>query len=328
MVRDTAEAVRAATVHVVFNVAGALLWLGLIQQLANIAVWMSPIHPELAMADRLVAETPRQIANANTIFNVINTIVFLGFSGVIAKLVIWLVPERRETDTVLVEAKYLDPQLLDTPALALNNVRLELGHMGSHVLEMVAGLRPALANRNLNALQMIVSADDKVDVLQYRILEYLGKMRGKAMSQQEADNFQRMMNATVHLESAGDILESELVPLLRQAIENDRQLSPVMIEMLNSLGETSTAALGHAIDALTREDENLAQDVIGMKEQMRLAMDRIYQYQAQHLDTVGTEEIAIVRLQIEISERLKRLYTLARRIAKEVLPTEVALKSV
>jgi phosphate:Na+ symporter len=322
------EAVRAAAVHVVFNIAGVILWLGIIEQLADIAVWMSPIHPELAMADRLVAETPRQIANANTIFNVINTIVFLGFSGVIAKLVIWLVPERHEPETVLVEAKYLDPQLLDTPALALNNVRLELGHMGSHVLEMVAGLRPALANRDLNALQMIVSADDKVDVLQYRILEYLGKMRGQAMSQQEADNFQRMMNATVHLESAGDILESELVPLLRRAIENDRQLSPAMIEMLNSLGETSTAALGHAIDALTRGDENLAQDVIGMKEQMRLAMDRIYQYQAQHLDTVGTEEIAIVRLQIEISERLKRLYTLARRIAKEVLPTEVALKSV
>jgi phosphate:Na+ symporter len=321
------DAVRAAAVHVVFNVAGALLWLGLIDQLANIAIWMSPMQPELPMAERLAAETPRQIANANTVFNIINTIVFLGFSGVIARLIIWLVPERRETDTVLVEAKYLDPQLLDTPALALNNVRMELGHMGSHVLEMVAGLRPALANRNLVALQTIENTDDKVDILQHRIFEYLGKMRGQAMSQQEADNFQRMMNAAVHLESAGDIVESELVPLLRRAIENDRQLSPAIIEMLNSLGETSATALGNAIDAITRGDENLAQDVIGMKEQLRLAMDCIYQYQARNLDVVGTEEIAVVRLQIEISERLKRLYTIAKRIAKEVLPAEVALKS-
>jgi phosphate:Na+ symporter len=320
------EAVRAAAVHVVFNVAGALLWLGFIDQLANIAVAMSPVHPELSVAERLAAETPRQIANANTVFNVINTIVFLGFSSVIARLVTRLVPERHEPDTVLVEARFLDPQLLDTPALALNNVRLELGHMGSYVLEMIAGLRPALANRNLNALQTIVRTDDKVDVLQQRILEYLGKMRGQAMSEQEADTFQRMMNAAVHLESAGDIVESELVPLLRRAIENDRQLSRAMIEMLNALGEASATALGHAVDAITRGDENLAQDVISMKEQLRLAMDRIYQYQSRHLDTVGTEEIAVVRLQIEISERLKRLYTIAKRIAKEVLPAEIASK--
>ncbi|MDH5500352.1 MAG: Na/Pi cotransporter family protein [Gammaproteobacteria bacterium] len=322
------EAVRAAAVHVVFNVVGTLLWLGFIDQLANIAVWMSPVHPELAVAEeRLAAETPRQIANANTAFNIINTIVFLGFSSVIARLVIRLVPERREPETVLVEAKFLDPQLLDTPALALNNVRMELGHMGGYVLEMIAGLRPALANRDLDALQKIVRTDDKVDMLQQRVLEYLGKIRGQAMSQQEADTFQHMMNAAVHLESAGDIVESELVPLLRRAVEDDRQLSEAMIEMLNSLGETSATALGHAIDAITGGDENLAQDVISMKEQLRLAMDRIYQYQALHLDTVGTEEIAVVRLQIEISERLKRLYTVAKRIAREVLPAEVASKS-
>ena len=51
-----------------------------------------------------------------------------------------------------------------------------------------------------------------------------------------------------------------------------------------------------------------------------------FPFQAQHLDMVGCEEIAIVRLQIEISERLMRLYTLAKRIAKEALPAEVALK--
>ena len=321
------EAVRAAAVHVVFNVAGALIWLGFIDQLANIAAWMSPAYPELDAAARLAAETPRQIANANTAFNVINTVIFLGFATAVAGLVRRLVPERVEPPTVLVESKYLDAQLLTTPALALNNVRLELGHMGGYVMEMIGGLGPALTSRDTKALQAIVRMDDKVDVLQQRILEYLGKIRGQAMSDKETELFQQLMNATVYLENAGDIVESELVPLLRRMVESGRRPSSTLIEMLGVLSEAAATALGHAIEAVTRADERLAQDVIAMKASQRQLVDQIYQHQAQQLEQAGADEIAGVRMEMEILERLRRLYSLARRIAKEVLPPEVALKS-
>ena len=321
------EAVRAAVVHVVFNIAGALLWLGFIDHLADIAVWMSPSHPELAAADRIAAETPRQIANANTAFNLINTGLFLFFTTAIARLVQRLVPERPVPPTLLVEPKYLDTQLLETPALALNNVRLELGHMGSYVKDMVAGLRPAVIHRDIDTLQTIMHADDKVDLLQQAILEYLGKMRGQAMSEQETEIFQRIMNATMHLETAGDIVESELVPLLRRFIDSKLEPSSTTREMLTSLNEIAVSALERAIDAVTQADENLAQEVISMKPNLRRVVDEIYQRQSQHLGEVGVEDIATVRLEMELSERLQRLYTVARRLAKQVLPTEVALKA-
>jgi phosphate:Na+ symporter len=321
------EAVRAATVHVVFNIAGALLWLGFIDQLADIAVWMSPTHPELAAAERIAAETPRQIANANTAFNLVNTVLFLFFTTTIARLVQRLVPERHVAPTILVEPKYLDTQLLETPALALNNVRLELGHMGGYVKDMIAGLRPAAINRDIDALQAIVQADDKVDLLQQRILEYLSKIRGQAMSEQEAETYQRIMNATMHLETAGDIVESELVPLLTRFIDGKLEPSSTIREMLSALSEIAVSALERAIDAVTQADENLAQDVIGMKANLRRIVDEIYLHQSQRLGEVGTEDIATVRLEMELSERLQRLYTVARRLAKQVLPTEVALKA-
>jgi phosphate:Na+ symporter len=321
------EAVRAAAVHVVFNVAGALLWIGLIDQLAGIAAWMSPAYPELDAAARLAAETPRQIANANTAFNIINTVIFLGFATAVANLVRRLVPERVEPPTVLVEPKYLDAQLLTTPSLALNNVRLELGHMGGYVMAMIEGLGSALANRDAEALQAIVRADDRVDVLHQRILEYLSKIRGQAMSDAEAEEFQRLMNATMYLENAGDIIESELVPLLRRMVESDHRPSSTINEMLGSLGEAAGAALGRAIDAVTHSDEGLAQAVISMKASQRQLVDRIYQHQARQLEQAGADGIAGVRMEMEILERLRRLYSLARRIAKEALPPEIALKA-
>ena len=74
-------------VHILFNVAGVLLWVMFIDQLADFVSWFSPSHPELAGVERLGAETPRQIANAHTIFNLANTLIFIGFTTQLARLV-------------------------------------------------------------------------------------------------------------------------------------------------------------------------------------------------------------------------------------------------
>ncbi|MDH3629267.1 MAG: Na/Pi cotransporter family protein, partial [Acidobacteriota bacterium] len=83
------EALRASIVHVLFNLAGVLLWLGFIDELARWVTAISPVSEELIGVERLSAETPRQIANAHTIFNVVNTTLFLGFSTQFARFVEW-----------------------------------------------------------------------------------------------------------------------------------------------------------------------------------------------------------------------------------------------
>ena len=61
-------ALRAATVHVLFNVVGVLVWLPLITQLAELAVAISPAGE--------TGGIPRQIANANTLFNIMRGGIF------------------------------------------------------------------------------------------------------------------------------------------------------------------------------------------------------------------------------------------------------------
>jgi len=115
------EAVRAALVHVLFNVAGVAIFVGLIDQLGLLAQWIPPAHPELSGSARQAAEVPRQIANAHTLFNLVNTLIFIGFTGQFARLVEWLVPDRPLGEKApAVRAKYLDEELLATPSLALD----------------------------------------------------------------------------------------------------------------------------------------------------------------------------------------------------------------
>jgi phosphate:Na+ symporter len=80
------DALRAAVVHVVYNVLGAVLWIAFIDQLASMAVWVSASHPDLQGAERLAQEVPRQVANAATIWATANMVIFLPFSALFARL--------------------------------------------------------------------------------------------------------------------------------------------------------------------------------------------------------------------------------------------------
>ncbi len=131
------KAVRASLVHVVVNVLGVILWVGLIDHLAQGVMWLSPVVSGLTGTDKLAAETPRQIANAHTTFNVINSLIFLPFAPQLARLVESLLPDKPETgygkaqNELESTAQHLHPALLAVPAVALGQARAELRHMAS-----------------------------------------------------------------------------------------------------------------------------------------------------------------------------------------------------
>ena len=124
------EAARAASVHVMFNVIGVLIWIFLIPVLAAISGWMSPSHPELEGTARLAAEAPRQIANANTFFNIANTLLFLPFVNVLANLATRLLPDMPVEEKVIIQPKFLDDVLIQTPSLALERRAFRTGSHG------------------------------------------------------------------------------------------------------------------------------------------------------------------------------------------------------
>jgi phosphate:Na+ symporter len=287
---------------------------------------MSPAHADLPLQERLAAETPRQIANANTAFNLINTMVFLAFAGTMARLVTWLVPDRVDPSKVIVEPRFLTAELATTPALALNAVRLETGHMGAHVMEMLALLRPATVNRDLNALQCISQADDRVDLLQQRIYEYLAQVRGGALTDADSATFQQLMNGTAYIENAGDVVATELVPLIRELVQSKAQIPETVNDTLNLLGEQVAGALQDAITALSENDQLKAEAVIARRPRIEETIERVLQTQSRVLDAARVENIGQVRMELEFIDKLRRIYSLAKRIAREVLPREIGLK--
>ncbi len=321
------EAKRAAAVHTLFNIAGVLVWVMFIPLLVDIVTAISPAAPELAGKARMAAEVPRQIANAHTIFNISNTLLFIGFTSVFARLVEKLIPEKPLDTKVIVTPKFLDDELIEVPPMALERVRLEIGHMGDIISEMMSGVQTAWRQRDREALDDVLKMDDKVDILHEAILGYLGRIRRETMTNEQSVEFQSLMTATVNLESLADIIESELVTLGKQAIDDNLETDETTRILYVGLSDVVKQAIGQVITAIRGEDEQAAASVLALKDEVRRLADEALARQSERIGVAETGNIELIRLEFEVLDNLRRLYTLAKRIAKEFVPREVAEKA-
>ncbi len=318
------EAVRTAMVHVTFNVLGVLLWLPLIWLLVDITVGMSPASPELTGQARAAAEVPRQIANANTIFNVINTVLFIGFAGWFARFAEWLVKERGTPEGVIIEPKYLDEAALVAPSLALQQVRMELGRVGKIVIEMLEMLIPALDGRSLDALDNIERRDDEVDILEAAIIAYLAKLRAGTLTSQESEEFQFLMSAADNFESLADVIETDLVGLARKAVALGPTSGDETRAMLRQLYATVVEAVEQTVQAVANNDQNAAESVMLLKDDVRNQSESLLARKAERLTVDDDDYVELVRLQMSFVDQMRRIYTLAKRVCRDILPPALA----
>ncbi|MGB5442469.1 MAG: Na/Pi cotransporter family protein [Gammaproteobacteria bacterium] len=318
------EAVRAAAVHVLFNVFGVLLWVSFIPHLAEFVAWFSPAHPELAGTDRLAAEAPRQIANAHTVFNIANTLIFIGFTSQFARLVEKLVPDKPVKELLIAEPKYLDEELLDTPSLALDRARLEIGHMGERVQVMLEGIMSAIINADRSMLKKIAMIDDEVDILHGHIVTYLGRISRKALTEQQTDLLVKLMGASNDLENIGDVIETDLVYLGNEGIDEQVSISEETREVLRKLHDVVTSTAELAIDAVMGNDQQAAHEVIAMKSDINRLMESAAMHESRRLVAEEPNRLAAYTLEIDIIEKLKRIYYFSKRMAKAVMPEEVS----
>jgi len=313
------EALRAALVHVFFNVFGVLVWLGFISHLAEFVTWLSPLHEELSGTQRLAAEAPRQIANAHTIFNVANTLIFIGLTGQFASLVEWLVPDRPMVEALVIKPKYLDEELLETPSLALDRVRMEIGHMGQRVMDMIDRIMPAILEGDRAALREIARIDDDVDILHGHIITYLGYISRRSLTDEQSGGFVNLMAAANDLENIGDIIETDLVYLGHERIKDNVSISKATREVLTQLHEEIRLSVAKALQAVMDGDRGMAQEVMGMKAAISKMMKSAEMHQARRLVAEEPNRLAAYTLEVDILERLKRIYYFAKRIAKAVV---------
>ncbi len=321
------EAVRAALVHILFNVAGVLLWVFFIPQLAELVTAISPSSPELAGKARMAAEVPRQIANAHTVFNLANTLIFISFTSYFARLVEWLVPDKPLSEKTIVEPRFLDREIVRIPGMALEQARFEIGHMGEIIDQMFRRLREAVDEGDRDGCVSVQKMDDQVDILHDAILDYLSEIRQEPLTDRQSEVFQSLMSATINLENLADVIESELVEVAIEFIERGDEPDETTLLLVESLADQIQQSIIDCVRAVRESDERAAAEVISLKTGVGHLAAQFLDHQSRRIGADDPRRLPLVRLELGLLEKLRRIYTLSKRVAKEMVPSEVANKA-
>jgi len=318
------EAVRAAVVHVAFNVTGVVIWLPLLGILGDMAVAVSPVAAGLEGNARLAAEVPRQIANANTLFNVLNTLVFIGFTTWFARLAERFVPERPAPAGIIIRPRFLDEAALKAPSVALENVRQEIQRVGAIVLAMMDQLGEALKQRDRKQLDEVSRREDEVDVLAAAIIDYLGKTRQLMLTQEDSGTQQTLISAITNIESLADLLDGDTLSTAKLFLSGDFQPgSEETREMVEGLSSGVRRAIELAVSAVGTNDLQAARDVLLLRQEIEELADRLFERHTRRLRSDDPNYLERVRLLMSFIEQLRHMYIFARRIAAELLPGEL-----
>jgi phosphate:Na+ symporter len=314
------DAKRAAAVHILFNVLGAVIWLPFIAQLAGLAELVSPVAAHLQGVERLAEEVPRQIANAATIWATANTLIFLPFAALFAKMAIKLIPDRVVEEKAIIRPRYLDDALIQVPSMALERARMELGHMGELTEGVLAKVKSAFEARDLSELSQ---QHDQVVVLRGAVLAYLQHVGRAELSDAESDQHARLVAATGDIENMSAAISRELAPLTQTMKEANITPSLETSALLERLFQTIQQSAHAALRALVDEDERAAQTVVASREEILELTSQLHRQQAARLAQDDPDRLLKHRMQLEILEKLRRIYNVAEHMAISVLPRSV-----
>nr|WP_241893503.1 Na/Pi cotransporter family protein [Magnetofaba australis] len=316
------EAVRAALAHVLFNVFGVLIWVGLIDQLASAVAMISPSAPaDVTGIAKLAAESPRQIANAHTLFNIVNTIIFLPFTGPFAWLILKLLPEKRVVESVspdetpVFKPLYLEEALVTTPALAMEAARREFKGMGMRCGLMLNDAFPVVMRGDKPQLKLFKKRDEEIDAYYEGIIAYLGNVSRGNLTSLQTRELISLVSAVDTVENIGDIVETNLVHLGRQRVKGNLAVDEQTESFLRSVHALVMESMETAIRAFTERDEPAVRRVMAIEKELEAL---IASSSMRHLKQAGAANqmlgsFSFVR---DMLDKLRRVYSFSKALAR------------
>jgi len=341
------EAKRVALAHVIFKLAGVLLF-----------VFWIPWFAEFIrmIAERFDSGTARQIANAHTIFNVALALIFLPFTEHFSRLVFKMLPIEEKPKDVIMTTKYLDEESISTPAIALDLARAEVARMAKLVWRMLASIIiPFMSDEkliekevsdpeekdfllreipridawrtDLTLLQGIDMREDKIDFIEEKIREYLFKITARGVAPEQANEAFGMISIASDIESVADLIHRNMVPLIAKKKDLMIDFSEEGKEEILIYHQKVCRRIELLIESFMEMDLNAAREIMSSE---RTYLDLEEQYRARHLERIRQEQVASAKtheIHMELMDLLKQIVVYSSNIAKTFLAKCQADKS-
>jgi len=284
----TITARRTAFSHLMFNVFGTIIF----------AVLLYVFRLQQLIIGLTGSSVPHQIANMHTGFNIITALILFPLIGFFEKTVTWLFPGK---DVVVHKnALFLDTRLIQTPALALEQVKKELLRISKISHEMLNLAIQRLYKRENIIEQKVLDMESAVDSITEDIVLYLTKVSQKSLNSTASRRLTNLLHMAYGVERAADHCESILYLALVKE-ENKMSFSKNATEELEAIHSKTDNMFKTLISGLENDDqikfeqcEKLESELDEMVKEARINhLKRLRSGQCMHLSGVVFSDIIL-----------------------------------
>ncbi len=273
---------RAAVIHLLFNVIGAVVF-GI---LMFVVFTMNP-----AFAGGRV--TSVGISVFHTVFNITNTLLLFPFAKQLVTLSGRIVREKSESlaaaeisaasvDEAALERPHLDLRILSSPSFAIQSAAEQVIHMGELAKEHVEISMGSVFDVSEEKIQRSNILEKTLDIFEKDLTEYLVHLSHESLTEKEIQTVSHLLFTVSDLERIGDHCDN-IAELAEGLVQGHIQLSSDAVEDLKDIEDVVLKAVDLAISSRSRESimdakrvYMLEDDVDSMEEDMRHNhMDRL-----------------------------------------------------
>lgn len=301
------NAKRAATMHLIFNVLGTILFMFILHKPITMVVqYLNPNDPA------------RQIANSHTLFNIVNVIILLPFSKLIVKQAMLIIPDKdgEEEDENAV-TKYLDERMLETPAIAYGNIIRESLRMGGKAKDCFTCAAAGLLEKSPKMINESLGKEKLINQQQKKIIDYLIKLSNKTLDVKTRKALDLLFHTINDIERVGDLSEN-IAELAEDTIENNVTFSDEAISEINEIYSKTLESYTLSLEAMKNNDVNIAKRAIELEEDVD-ELDK--SYRNEHMrrlnKNICTIDSGIIYL--DLLTNIERISDHSASIAKRVI---------
>ena len=267
---------RAATIHMLFNVMGAIIF-GILMFV------LFSVNP--SWGNSMISST--EISVFHTVFNVANTILLFPFANVLVTLSGKIVKEKPADLMVadveeILERPHLDYRILNSPSLAIQSAAMQVVRMGELAKEHMDLAMETVFEVNEEKIKRAVIYERTIDGFEKDLTEYLVHLSHESLTEAESTMLSHLMFTVSDYERVGDHNDN-IVELAQSLLDTNIRLSADAIEDLKDIQMVVSEALELSTEA--RRNESVVEakrvyiledEVDGMEEEMRHGhMDRL-----------------------------------------------------
>lgn len=249
---SSVAAKRMAAAHVMFNLIGTIIF----------TILLIPFTMYVATMSKILGLNPKMsIAFAHGSFNVATTILLFPFIGFLEKLVTKLIRESNEEKEEKINP--LDLGLINTPAIALSQVKLEMFNMTRLATENLKNAVYFFHSREEKDSKKVIKIEDKVNSYDQEITKYLSILSRENIGEKEAEEISILLDMCRDIERIGDHAHG-IVKDVNYEIKKNLTYSEAAHEEMDKLLSISVELIENAMIALRNSDKEKAIEVFDL----------------------------------------------------------------